>query len=214
MRAWFQQLREPVSGLTHGGAAVLAGAGLIPLVAVGWGDLARLTSLIVYGLSLVTLFAASAAYHLVQAAPEIIQRLRKLDHSAIYVLIAGTYTPFCVNVFTADWRWIVLAVIWALAGVGVAVKVFTLRSPRWLTAGLYLLMGWIGVIPLALDAGGFDLQTVAWLIAGGLAYSLGAIVYVTKRFDFWPGRFGFHEVWHLFVIAGAACHFVSVMVSV
>jgi hemolysin III len=208
----FRKLREPVNGLTHLGAALAAKIGLVVLLILGWGSLAKVISLGVYGLTLVLLFAASAAYHLVRARPGVIEWLRKLDHAAIYLLIAGTYTPFCALMFTGFWKWGMLAIVWALAGVGITVKMFIVRAPRWLNAGVYLLMGW-----LCLAAAGEMLKVLpvgalAWLAAGGVIYTLGAVVYITKALNFFPGRFGFHEVWHIFVILGALAHYAAVVV--
>ncbi len=136
--------------------------------------------------------------------------LRQLDHSAIYLLIAGTYTPFCVLMFTGFWKWGLFSVIWSLAIVGIVVKIFVMRAPRWVTAGVYVVMGWlcigaIGEMLRVLPAG-----ALAWLVIGGVIYTLGAVVYITRKLDFFPGRFGFHEVWHIFVILGAAAHFIAI----
>jgi hemolysin III len=136
---------------------------------------------------------------------------RKVDHAAIYFLIAGTYTPFCINAFTGFWKWGMLTIIWSLALIGILVKVFYIRAPRWLNAGIYVLMGWMAVgaareMLVALPAWVFT-----WLIIGGVIYTLGAVVYVTKIFNFKPGVFGFHEMWHIFVLLAAAAHFVAVL---
>lgn len=204
-------MREPASGLTHLAAGVAATAGLVVLLAAGRGDGAKQASLLVYGLSLVLLFFSSAAYHLVDAGPRWTEVLRKLDHAAIYVLIAGTYTPFCCSCLGEEWRWRALAVVWALAVAGVAAKVFARKAPRWLTAGVYVAMGWLAVLApreviVFLPAG-----ALAWLILGGVFYTLGAVVYVTKKMDLVPGVFGFHEVWHVFVILGSLSHYIGVL---
>jgi hemolysin III len=205
------KMREPVNGLTHLGGAIAAVAGQIALLVVGWNGVAKVISVLIYGISLIALFSASATYHLVNAGPKVTKILRKLDHSAIFLLIAGSYTPFCVNAFTGFFRWGLLAIIWSIAIVGILVKIFYVDAPRWLTAGVYVLMGWlcvaaIGQMPTALSA-----FSLTWLIAGGVIYTLGAVVYATKIFNFVPGKFGFHEVWHIFVLLGAAAHFVAVM---
>lgn len=206
----FKKLREPVNGLTHLSAAVVAGIGLIALVIIGRNSIVNEISLSVYGASLILLFAASATYHMVKAGPGIIEALRKLDHSAIYILIAGTYTPICTIMFTDFWRWGLLAVIWSLAVIGILVKIFIIKAPRWLTAGVYVMMGWlclaaIGEMLKVLPVGG-----LVWLLIGGTIYTLGAIIYITKALDFFPGQFGFHEVWHIFVILGALAHYIAI----
>ena len=130
------KLREPVNGLTHFFAAIVAAAGLIVLIFLGWRNLAKEISFSIYGASLILLFAASATYHMVKTKPKIIAVLRKLDHAAIYLLIAGTYTPFCAVMFTGFWKWGLLAIIWSLAVIGFIVKMFVMNAPRWLTAGV------------------------------------------------------------------------------
>lgn len=206
-----KKFREPVNSLTHWGGAILAFIGLIALLIVGWSTTAKIISLVVYGLSLIFLFSASATYHMVQVKDKALEIFRKVDHAAIYVLIAGTYTPFCVNAFEGFFKWGMLSVIWSLAVIGIIVKVFYIKAPRWLNAGIYVIMGWLSV-----SAAGQMLTTLptwvfAWLLAGGIIYTLGAIVYSTKIFNFKPGVFGFHEVWHIFVLLAAGAHFVAVM---
>lgn len=210
----FKNLREPVNGLTHYFAAVAAVVGLGVLVVVGRDDVFKQLSLVVYGASLILLLSASAAYHLIKAKPERIQFLRKLDHTAIYFLIAGTYTPICFNVFSGFWRWGLLSIIWTIALVGSGFKIAFIKTPRLLSALPYIVMGWLGVL-----AGGeftrvFPTGAMIWLIAGGLFFTVGAVVYVTKTMNFVPGVFGFHEVWHLFVIAGCLCHFMLILLYV
>lgn len=204
------KLRDPVSGLTHLAAAVLSALGLGLMLWLGRDSLPKMLALLVYGVSLVLLFAASAAYHLVKAGPEVTQRLRKLDHSAIYLLIAGSYTPICLHFFSGFWRWGMVAVIWSLAVIGVIVKLFVIRAPRWLTAGVYLVMGWLSVMAIQEIVAKMPAPALVWLALGGLFYTVGAVIYIRKWPDFAPGVFGFHEVWHIFVILGALCHFIVI----
>jgi hemolysin III len=205
------KLREPVNGLTHLGGAIAAFFGTIALLIVGWVGSAKIISLFVYGLSLIAMFSASAAYHLAKVKPGIQQVLRKLDHSAIFLLIAGTYTPFCLIAFTGFFRWGLLAIIWTIALAGILVKVFYIRAPRWLNAGMYVLMGWLCMMAAPQMSSVLPVSAIVWLIVGGVIYTLGAVVYATKIFNFVPGKFGFHEVWHIFVLLGALAHFVAVM---
>jgi hemolysin III len=210
----FVKLRQPVNGLMHLGAAVAAGFGLVALLVIGRGSLAKQASLLVYGATLILMFSASAAYHLIEAKPQAAQMLRKLDHSAIYLLIAGTYTPICIHYFTGFWRWGVLAIIWFMAIAGVVVKVFVIRAPRWLNTAVYLAMGWLCLMGTRVMLAEMPMSALAWLLLGGIFFSVGAIVYVTKRPNFYPGVFGFHELWHIFVILGCLSHFVVVAVYV
>ncbi len=205
-----RRFRDPVSGLTHFGAAVAAALGLIPLLYFGWGAWLKVASLLIYGLTLVMMFASSAAYHLVQSGPRPMRWLRTLDHSAIYLLIAGTYTPICLHFFNGFWRGGMLALIWALALIGITVKLFVLRGPRWLTAGIYLVMGWLALSAIGEMLRVMPLGALLLLGLGGLFFSLGAVVYITKRPDFAPGVFGFHELWHIFVILGCLSHYLLV----
>jgi hemolysin III len=208
------KLREPVNGLTHFFAAILALIGLVVLVILGWGEPGRLLSLMIYGFSLVLLFSASASYHLIKTGPEATQRLRKFDHSAIYLLIAGTYTPICFNMFDGFLKWGLLGIIWGLALAGIGVKLFFIKAPRWLTAVVYILMGWLCIFGIREIIAALPLGALVWLLVGGIVFTLGAVVYVTKIFNFVPGKFGFHEVWHIFVILGALAHFVMIVVYV
>ena len=202
------RLREPFNGLSHLAAAFLALPGAAWLAYLSRDNGVRLASLLIYGISLVLMLSASAAYHLIDARPRVSQILRKLDHTAIYLLIAGTYTPICLRFFTGFWQWGLLAIIWTLAMTGIGVKLLILNAPRWVTAGVYIAMGWLAVagirpILLVVPAG-----ALAWLLAGGLWFTVGAVVYITKRPDFVPGVFGFHEIWHVFVILGCLSHFI------
>lgn len=205
------KLREPVSGLTHLGGAVAALVGQIVLLVLGGPGVEKVVSVLVYGLSLVGLFSASAVYHLVNAGPKVTAALRKLDHSAIYLLIAGTYTPFCMLAFEGFFRWGMLAIVWTFAAVGIAVKLFYMGAPRWLSAAIYVLMGWLCLMAIGEMTSALTPFSLGWMIAGGVIYTLGAVVYATKIFNFVPGKFGFHEVWHLFVLLGAGAHFLAVL---
>jgi hemolysin III len=206
-----KKLREPVNGLTHLGGAILAAIGLIALLIVGWSTPAKIISLVVYGLSLIAMFSASATYHMVHARDKVIEILRKVDHSAIYLLIAGTYTPFCINAFTGFWQWGLLSIVWALAAIGILVKVFIIRAPRWVTAGIYIMMGWLCAAAIGEMLAVLPAWVLTWLVVGGVTYTLGAVVYITKIFNFVPGVFGFHEVWHIFVLLAAIAHYIAVL---
>lgn len=208
LKRWF---KDPISGLSHLATALAAAGGA---VALGWLSPAQgwaRPALLVYGFSLVLLFGASAAYHLIKTTPARELWLRKLDHTAIFLLIAGTYTPVCSIVFTGVWQWGMLAAIWTLAVAGIGLKMFFMHMPRWLSVGIYVLMGWLGA------AGAAQLLTVlppaalGWLLAGGGLYTVGAVIYGTRRLNPWPGTFGFHEIWHLFVSAASTAHFVFML---
>jgi hemolysin III len=207
-------MREPVNGLTHLGAAVVSAVGLAALLITGRSTIGKEVSLLIYGSTLVMLFAASSTYHLVKGSPRVMGILRKVDHAAIYLLIAGSYTPFCYNMFSGFWQWGLLAIVWSLALLGVILKIFIVNSPRWLNAAIYLVLGWLIVFAVREMLATLPVGALVWLSAGGILYTLGAIVYATKMLNFVPGKFGFHEVWHIFVILGALAHFAAVILYV
>lgn len=207
----FSRYREPFNAISHYAGAAAALVGVLILMWQGTYSPAAAAALLVYGTSLVLLFLSSAVYHTVQSPPAAVAALRKLDHSAIYLLIAGTYTPFCVLAFSGFWSRGFLALIWALAAAGVIAKLFMIHAPPWVAAGLYLVMGWLSVLALGEMLASLPGITISWLAAGGVIYTLGAGIYATHRFDFFPGRFGFHEIWHIFVLLGAAAHYTAVV---
>ncbi len=209
-----KNLREPVNGLTHFFAAIIAAVGSTVLLIIGWTNPAKIISVLIYGLSLIGMFSASAAYHMVRAKERVLIILRKIDHSAIYLLIAGTYTPICINAFSGFWKWGLLSIIWSLALIGIVAKIFVIKSPRWLNAVIYLIMGWLCFAAIGEMVATLSPWTLAWLIIGGVMYTLGAIVYMTKIMNFKPGVFGFHEVWHIFVILAALAHFIAITVLI
>jgi hemolysin III len=209
-----QKFREPVNGLTHFVAAAAAFIGTIVLVWVARDDSAKLASLLLYGITLVLMFSSSAIYHMTETGPKATLFMRKLDHSAIYLLIAGTYTPICLHYFTGFWRLGLLTVIWSLGLIGIAVKLFVINAPRRLTAGVYLLMGWLAIAGVGEILSQMPAGAILWLLAGGLFFTVGAVVYMLKKPDPFPGVFGFHEIWHILVILGAYSHFALMLLYV
>jgi len=194
---------------THGlGAALsLAGMALLLVAAVRTGDPWRVTSTAVYGGTLVLLYLGSTLYHSARS-PGWRRAARTIDHSSIYLLIAGTYTPFTLVTLRGAWGWAIFAVVWGLAVLGIVREAVVANRRRWVSVALYLAMGWVVVVavgPLVarLPAGGLRL-----LVAGGLAYTVGTVFYGLKRIPY------MHAVWHLFVLAGSACHFLSVALYV
>ncbi len=205
-------IREPVNGLTHILGAVVALVATVPLVLLTRGDWLDRAASVVFGLTSVVLFVASSLLHSLWVEPSREVWLRRFDHAAIFTLIAGTYTPILVQALRPDsprLAWTVLAVVWAIALLGLVFKLLWIDAPRWLSTALYLLMGWLvvgAIVPVTRALGPAGL---AWLVAGGLAYTVGAVIYALKRPNLRPG-FGFHELWHVLVLAGWACHAVMV----
>lgn len=206
--------KDPISGLTHLASAAAALVGGVVLVAAGPSNAWARLALLAYGLSLVLLFTASSTYHLVKTSPARELLLRKLDHTAIFLLIAGTYTPVCAIVLTGGWRWGLLAAVWGLALIGIAFKLVFIGAPRWVSVAIYLGMGWLGVIGFGPLFQALPQAAILWLLGGGLLYTVGAVVYAIRRPNFLPGTFGFHELWHLFVTAASAAHFIFVFAYV
>ena len=152
----------------------------------------------------------SDVYHLLKVPARVEVVLRKLDHIMIFVLIAGTYTPICLIALRGPAGYAMLAVVWSLAVAGVFFKVFYLNAPRWAYTGIYLLMGWVcifAIVPLARAVG---LRRLVWLFAGGVFYSVGAVIYGLKKPNLIPGWLGFHEIFHIFIILGSLSHFCFV----
>ena len=206
-----RRLREPVSELTHLAGVLLALIALIVLLTRTGGRLDQLVAFGIFGLSLIALYSASALYHLLPVSPAATARLRRLDHMTIFILIAGTYTPVCVLALEGGWRAGLLGLIWTLALCGVALKLLWMEAPRWLSVGVYLAMGWLAVIAASAIFRAIPYGGIAWILGGGLVYSTGALIYALKRPNLVPGVFGFHELWHLFVLAGSACHFWAML---
>lgn len=207
------RFREPVNGLTHLVGGLLASVGLVVLLttAASQGRVDQLVAFAIFGTSLIALYSASALYHLLPLSPAGVARLRRVDHMTIFLLIAGTYTPFCLLALDGGWRVGLLGLIWGLALCGIVLKLFWMDAPRWLSVALYLGMGWVALIAApalfrAVPAGG-----MVWVLAGALVYSAGALIYGLRRPNPIPGVLGFHELWHLFVVAGSACHFWAVL---
>jgi hemolysin III len=170
-----------------------------------------MVSLAVYGLSLVLLFTASTLLHGAKLPEAKRMGLNRLDHAAIFVLIAGTYTPIAYNLFPPGWRWPILGFVWGLAAVGVANKLFAGRIHGLLQTSIYPLMGWGGVVPAVLAHQQHPLIPPAGLLLillGGLIFTAGYVIYYRQRPDPWPGVLGHHEIWHLLVMAGSLCHFL------
>lgn len=205
-----EHFREPVSGFLHLGGAILAAIGSIGLIAASWQTPDKMMSLIVYGGSLVLLFSASTALHLTYGSERTLLWLKRFDHAAIYVLIAGTYTPFCYNLLSGAWRWGMLLLVWGLAAAGVIYKLFSLRASGHRSTVFYIAMGWIAVVGSPKFVTVLPLGAAGLLLAGGVLYSLGAVVFALQKPNF-HRYWGYHEIWHVFVLGGSALQFLAVM---
>ena len=202
------KLMDPVSGLTHFVGALLSVAALVLLVVFGsiYATAWHVVSFSIFGASLILLYAASSVYHLLPVSEGVRVVLRKIDHMMIFVLIAGTYTPICLVPLRGSWGWSLFGVIWGLAIAGVFMKIFWLHAPRWLYTAIYLGMGWIVAIAFYKILHTMDFMGVFWLVLGGVFYSVGAVIYGLKKPNF-SKHFGFHEIFHIFVMLGSLSHF-------
>ncbi|HZL46234.1 MAG TPA: hemolysin III family protein [Opitutaceae bacterium] len=207
--ATYSRGEEIANSLTHGVGLLLSVAGLAVLVtfAALRGDAWAVTASAIFGASLVVLYTSSTLYHALRA-PRLKQAVRIVDHVAIFLLIAGTYTPFMLVNLRGPWGWSLFGVIWALAAAGVTLKLFFTGRFRVLSTLVYLFMGWLVVVAFKPLVAALPRDSLIMLFSGGLAYSLGTVFYLWKRLPY------HHAVWHLFVLAGSVCHFFAVFGSI
>lgn len=207
-------VREPINAFTHLGGALLSLIGIIFIFSsnrlASSLTTTAIISVLVFGISMILLYTTSGIYHLVNTTDAALLRLKKLDHSMIFVLIAGSYTPFCMLTLNGVWKWGIISVVWTLAIVGIVLKLCWIDMPRWLSTFFYIGMGWIAVFafkPLyaSLSTGGFF-----FLVLGGVMYTVGGIIYGLKKPNICP-QFGFHEIFHIFVMLGSFCHYWAVI---
>ena len=213
MPYFMKKAREPISSYTHFCGAILFGVGAILLFlkafAGGETDKRTLFSLLAFGCSITALYSASAIYHFSNRAPKVIYHLRKLDHSMIYILIAGTYTPILLTYLEPPKGAAFTAVMWIIAAAGIVMKLCWFHAPRWLTTSLYLLMGWAILADVSIFS---HMSTGAlWLLVlGGVCYTIGGVVYGLKKPNL-SVKIGFHELFHLFVLGGSLFHYLLVL---
>lgn len=214
------RFRDPVNGFMHLAALLLSLAGTLVLLRAAGGDALKLLTVAIYGISMCGCFLASSLHHLVRGERELEMRLLRLDQAAIYPFIAGTYTPVCIHVLPAPGSYFLLAVVWAIALSGLVYRLGFARDParvedppHAVDTVFYVAMGWQimwqGSALLERSAGG-----TFWLaVAGGALYTLGGVVLTRRLLDFRPGRIGHHEIWHAFVMAGAACFYAYLFLN-
>lgn len=200
---------ELASALTHGvgAAAALAGGAVLVTLAALYGDGWQLSAAIVFGITLLLLYVASTLYHAIQH-PVVKGRLKVFDHCAIYLLIAGTYTPFTLIGLRGPLGWWLFGTIWALAVFGVIFKLFYTGRFKLVSTLVYIAMGWLVILAAKPVMRALDPWTFGWLLGGGVAYTLGTFFYHRPKLAY------SHAVWHLFVIAGSVCHYIAVMAQV
>lgn len=205
-------MKEPGNTITHLIGAILSFVGLIYMIYLGVkvGNAYYLAGGLVFGLSLIALYSASTIYHWVPGSEKLSGILRKIDHAMIYVLIAGTYTPICLITLKGVLGTALLISVWSLALAGIIIKMVWMSAPRWLYTGFYLFLGWLAIffiwpIYKAMPVAGF-----ICLVTGGMLYTIGSIIYAKKSEALRLARLGFHEIFHLFILAGSAAHFIMI----
>lgn len=200
---------EIANSVIHGLGIALSIAGLVMLVTFGAlsGDGFKLAGAIVFGIALVIEYTASTLYHSFPL-PNVKHIFKIIDHCGIYVLIAGTYTPFCLVTLRGEGGWVLFGVVWGLALVGIGLEAFWAYRPRWLSALIYLGLGWLVVVAIRPLIAALDPAGLWLLVAGGLCYTVGTIFYVLKKVPY------MHAVWHVWVLAGSICHFLAVLLFV
>lgn len=202
-----QTLKEEIANsITHGIGAVLSIAGLSILVVMAslHGDAWQIVSFSIFGATLVLLYLASTFYHAFQG-PRVKKVFHILDHSAIYLLIAGTYTPFALVSLRGPWGWTLFGIMWGLATVGIVFKAFFVGRYGVVSTAIYIIMGWFIIIAIKPAINAIPTGGLIWLLIGGLSYTLGVIFYAWKKLPF------HHSIWHLFVLGGSICHFFGVL---
>ena len=211
------KLRDPLNGLTHCIAAGLSLVGLVILVVFSsiWGNAYHIVSFTIFGVGLLLLYLFSTLYHWLNISERGISIFRKFDHIMIYILIAASYTPVCLVPMRGPWGWSIFGIIWGFAILGTILSAIWIKAPRALTTAIYLMMGWVVIIaiyPLIKTFADANLlYSLWWLVAGGIFYTIGGIIYALKipkkRIKGW----GFHEIFHIFVMLGSICHYWFVL---
>ena len=204
-------LKHPIRTLIGVTAVLLSVVATIMLIYRGaiQGSAWHVVSFSIYGVSLITLWTMSTLYHSLNVSKGVNRTLEQIDHAMIYFLIAGTYTPICLVILRGGWGWSLLGVNWTLAIAGIVLKLVFRQPARWLVVlffSFYIIMGWLVVIAWFPLVKAMPLAGLFWLIAGGFFYTVGAVIFNLRHIPFHP-RFGAHEIWHLFVLAGSSCHF-------
>lgn len=206
------KIKDPGSALTHFIAMLLALSAATPLLvkAAHTPQHAHMLALAVFIVSMVLLYAASTLYHTLDISPKVNQILRKVDHMMIFILIAGTYTPVCMVVLGDQTGWTMLALVWGIALAGIAINALWITCPKWFSSLIYIAMGWVCLLAFKKIIEAMPHRAFIWLLAGGIIYTVGGVIYAMKL-PLFNGRFknfGSHELFHLFVMGGSLCHYI------
>lgn len=202
--------RDPVNGLTHFIGFILAIIGTVFLImkAADPFKALHMVSFSIFGSGMILVYLASTLYHWLPLNENGVAFMRRVDHMVIFFIIAATYTPICLIPLKGVWGMSILSCVWSFAIIGLFVKLFWMGAPRWLSTSLYLMMGWLCIFAVWPLIQNLQTGALLWLLAGGLFYSIGAIIYAIKKPDFFPGIFGFHELFHVLIMLGTTSHFI------
>lgn len=207
-----EHIKDPGSAITHFIGMLMAIFAAVPLLIKAAHEPSRIyvVSIAVYAASLILLYAASTTYHTFNRSEKINTLLKKVDHMMISVLIAGSYTPICLLVLGGRTGIFLLCIVWGIAIAGILIKAFWVYCPRWISSVLYIGMGWTCVLAFTQILNSMSPAAFGWLLAGGIIYTVGGVIYALKLpiFNSRHKYFGSHEIFHLFVMGGSACHFV------
>lgn len=208
-------IREPGSAITHFIAWLMALMAAAALVVKAQGGL-HVTAMLIYAGSMILLYGSSTAYHSVTVSDKILKIYRKIDHMMIFVLIAGSYTPVCLIVLGGALGFTLLALVWSVALIGMLIKAFWITCPKWFSSIIYIAMGWLCLLVFGTLWDTLPHAAFGWLLAGGIIYTIGGIIYALKMpiFNSIHKNFGSHEIFHLFVMAGSICHFIFMFLYV
>lgn len=205
-------IREPGSAITHFIGMMMAVFAMVPLlIKAGISSGGRsFAAMLIFMLSMILLYGASATYHSVNLTGRYLRIFRKIDHMMIFVLIAGSYTPICLIVLGGKQGYTLLTVVWSIAIAGMLIKAFWITCPKWFSSLIYISMGWVCVFVFGELLDTLPVSAFLWLLGGGLIYTAGGVIYALKLpiFNSRHANFGSHEIFHLFCMAGSACHFI------
>lgn len=204
--------REPFSAVSHLVGASLAAVGLVALLVAAHGKLIASVAVIIYSLSLIALYTLSTVYHSLHVSPAMEKHLQRMDHIAIFLLIAGTYTPVCLITLRPGNGLALFAAVWALALIGTSTVMCWRTHPHWVRVTLYILMGWLAALMLPALHAKLGYAGLFWMLTGGIAYTSGIVFYAMdcRRPKWLPALTG-HEIWHLFVLTGSVCHYILIL---
>ncbi len=206
------KIKDPGSAITHFIAMLLALFAATPLLikAAHTPGHTHVLALTIFIISMVLLYAASTIYHTLDISPKVNQILRKVDHMMIFILIAGTYTPVCVMVLGDHTGWMLLALVWFIAIIGIIINALWINCPKWFSSLIYIAMGWVCVLAFGKIVAALPHSAFLWLLTGGIIYTIGGVIYALKLplFNQKFRNFGSHEIFHLFVMGGSFCHYI------